>query len=49
MGYAVFYVYIIENASGRFHVGHTDDLERRVAEHNDPERARSTYAAKHGS
>ena len=30
----MFYVYVIENPAGRFYVGQTDDLERRVLEHN---------------
>ena len=32
----MFYVYILENPQGRFYVGQTDDLDRRLAEHNDP-------------
>jgi len=42
-----FWVYILENPGGRLYVGSTDDLPRRVAEHNDPDRARSKYTAKH--
>lgn len=38
-------VYIIESVSGRFYIGQTDDLERRVAKHNDPDRAESKAAA----
>ena len=29
-------VYILQNPSGRFYIGHTDDLERRLGEHNNP-------------
>ena len=28
-----FYVYILKCRDGSFYVGHTDDLERRIAEH----------------
>jgi len=38
----------LENASGRFYVGSTDDLTSRVAEHNDPTRDKSKYTAKTG-
>jgi putative endonuclease len=27
-------VYILQNSAGRFYVGHTNDLKRRVIEHN---------------
>ncbi len=33
-----YYVYILQSEStGRYYIGHTDDLERRVLQHNDPE------------
>jgi len=44
----VFWVYILENPDGRFYVGQTDDLPRRVARHNDPTRDKTHYTAKHG-
>lgn len=30
-----FYVYILRCADGRYYVGHTDDLDRRMAQHGD--------------
>ncbi len=44
----MFYVYVLENPQGRFYVGQTDDLDRRLAEHNDPSRGKSRHTAKHG-
>jgi putative endonuclease len=32
-----FYTYVlVSQTSGRRYIGHTDDLDRRLAEHNDP-------------
>jgi predicted GIY-YIG superfamily endonuclease len=42
-----FFVYLLMNANGGFYVGHSDDVARRLTEHNDPERG-STYTHKHG-
>jgi len=44
----MFWVYILENTAGRFYVGHTDGLRRRLDEHNDPTREKSKHTAKHG-
>ncbi len=33
----MFHVYVLQNERGRFYIGHTDDLERRLREHNEPE------------
>ncbi len=33
-----YHVYILKSeTSGRYYCGHTDDLERRIRQHNDPE------------
>ena len=33
-----YYVYILQSeATGRYYIGHTDDLVRRVRQHNDPD------------
>jgi putative endonuclease len=43
----MFWVYILENASGRLYVGHTDNLEARLFRHNRTDN-RSTYTRQHG-
>jgi predicted GIY-YIG superfamily endonuclease len=32
-----YWVYILENPHGRFYIGHTENLERRLSEHNSDE------------
>jgi len=33
-----FFVYILQSATtGRYYIGHTDDLKRRIRQHNDEE------------
>ncbi|MEN1679940.1 MAG: GIY-YIG nuclease family protein [Planctomycetota bacterium] len=39
---------MLENAEGRLYVGQTDDLIRRVAQHNDADAPTSKFTAKHG-
>ncbi|HEX3314771.1 MAG TPA: GIY-YIG nuclease family protein [Gemmataceae bacterium] len=45
---STFWTYVLENPSGRFYVGHTDDLERRLVEHNDAESGDPTFTHKNG-
>ncbi|MDQ8209694.1 GIY-YIG nuclease family protein, partial [Coraliomargarita sp. SDUM461003] len=33
----MYFVYVLENASGRLYIGHTNDVARRIEEHNSPE------------
>jgi putative endonuclease len=43
-----FWAYILENPSGGFYIGQTDDLARRLIDHNDPESPHGKYTYKHG-
>ncbi len=43
-----YFVYILQSASTQqYYVGHTDDLQKRVAQHNDPEYTLTTFTKKH--
>ncbi|MBC2602572.1 GIY-YIG nuclease family protein [Puniceicoccus vermicola] len=33
----MFHVYILENLKGRLYIGHTEDIHRRLRQHNSPE------------
>ncbi len=44
----MYWVYVLENSYGRFYVGQTNDLERRLNEHNNPKNASSKYTPKSG-
>ena len=33
----MYHVYILENLKGRLYIGHTDNLERRLEQHNSAE------------
>jgi predicted GIY-YIG superfamily endonuclease len=46
--HAKFWVYILENRDGKFYIGHTDDLDRRLSEHNDPDRPKRKFTPKYG-
>lgn len=43
-----YWVYVLENPRGKFYVGHTDDLDRRVMELNDPQAPGHKFAPKNG-
>jgi len=42
-----FYVYVLLNPEGKTYVGQTSDLERRVAQHNDPEFGGTLHTKRH--
>jgi putative endonuclease len=44
----MFCVYILQNPNGRFYVGHTNDLENRVASHNRTDKISGKFARKNG-
>ena len=46
--HAVFHTYILQNVAGRFYIGHTDDLARRLIEHNSTGPAQGKYTRKNG-
>ena len=43
-----FWVYVLENEECRFYVGQTDDLDRRIAQHNGAGPANGKYTLKNG-
>jgi putative endonuclease len=45
---AIFWVDILENRAGRFYVGQTDNLERRLVEHNQSGETKGKYTLKNG-
>jgi|GEM_PF-713680 len=42
-----YYVYVLLNPEGKTYVGHTNDLERRVAQHNDPDCRFTLHTKRH--
>jgi putative endonuclease len=44
----MFWVYILQNATGKFYVGQTDNLELRLANHNRTDRVTGKFTRKHG-
>jgi putative endonuclease len=43
-----FWTYILENPAGRFYIGQTDDLGRRIEEHNGPDKVGTKFTHKTG-
>jgi len=43
-----FWVYVLENPAGRFYIGHTPDLAKRLQEHNTPMLGEMSWTHKHG-
>ena len=43
-----FDAYILQNDTGRFYIGHTDDLKRRLVEHNSHDGPKTKYTLKNG-
>jgi putative endonuclease len=44
----MYFVYILENQAGRLYVGQTDNVPRRVEQHNDPQKGSGKYTHKNG-
>jgi predicted GIY-YIG superfamily endonuclease len=44
----MFWVYILQNPAGRFYVGHTDNLENRIASHNRTDKISGKFTRKNG-
>ena len=44
----MFHVYILQNATGRFYVGHTADLATRLGSHNAEGASEGKYTRKNG-
>jgi putative endonuclease len=44
----MFWVYVLQNPAGRFYVGHTDKLERRVESHNRIDKIGGKFTRKNG-
>ena len=44
----MYWVYVLENAEGRFYIGSTNDLARRIEEHNCAEKTGTKYTHKNG-
>src|SRR5437870_13523448 len=45
---SMFWVYVLQNPVGRFYVGHTDSLERRVKSHNRTDKIGGKFTRKNG-
>jgi putative endonuclease len=44
----MFWTYILQNPGGKFYIGHTDDLQTRVANHNRTDKTGGKFTRKNG-
>ena len=44
----MFWVYILQNPESRFYVGHTEDVSRRLRQHNEARPGSGKYTNKNG-
>ncbi len=44
----MFWCYILQNPAGRFYIGHTDNLEARLLNHNRTDKILGKYTRKNG-
>jgi putative endonuclease len=44
----MFWIYILQNPSGGFYVGHTDNLENRISSHNRTDKVAGKFTRKNG-
>ena len=44
----MYWVYILRNPAGRFYIGHTDNLDNRVANHNRTDKMAGKFTRKNG-
>ena len=44
----MFFVYVLQNQKGRFYIGHTEDLPKRIADHNRTDTFDGKFTRKHG-
>ena len=44
----MFWVYVLENPAGRFYIGHTDNLEQRLQNHNRTDELNGKWTRKNG-
>ena len=42
-----FFVYILRNPRGKIYIGQTDNLTKRLGQHNDPENTLSKHTKRH--
>jgi putative endonuclease len=43
-----YFIYILQSeSSGRYYIGHTEDLQKRIAQHNDPHYTLTTFTKTH--